>query len=169
MSDINPEGSGYEQLKARQTLAEVLETVLSFEQTAYAFYSALTEKVSKRLRPLVKELAEEEQQHCLLFEDLKNNPAVRAVIAQRIKTPENDHKFSDYIHMPELDENPDDQSILQYAIGREHAAMEQYDGLAQESPNAVLKDTFTWLAQEELAHKKELEKRYYQLVYLSHE
>lgn len=160
------EGSGgYNLLKEKKTIAEILETAMSFERTARDFYTLLVDKVEKPLRALVQELADEEALHYQMFEELKDNPVVHEHINQRINTPANDHKFSDYIHLPDIGENPDDQSILQYALGREHAAMEQYQALAREVPEGPLRDVFAYLAQEELEHKKELEKRYYEIVH----
>jgi len=138
---------------------------MSFERTARDFYAALVDRVNKPLRALVQELADEEALHYQMFEELKDNPVVHEYIDQRIGTPANDHKFSDYIHLPDIGANPDDQSILQYALGREHAAMQQYQALAREVPEGPLKDVFSYLAQEELEHKKELEKRYYEIVH----
>jgi rubrerythrin len=168
MSDNTPphEGhSGYSLLRERKTIAEILATAMSFEKTARDYYSALIDKVSKPIRDLVQELAEEEAKHYATFEALKNNPEVQQHINDSIQTPASDHRFSDYIQLPELPEKPDDQSILQYALGREHTAMEQYLALAKEVPEGPLQDVFRFLAQEELEHKKELEKRYYETVH----
>ena len=48
-----------------------------------------------------------------------------------VDTPASDGRFSDCVHLPDLGDNPDDQAVLQYALGREHAAMEQYRSLAE--------------------------------------
>jgi rubrerythrin len=168
MSSTSGEGGGsrgYQRLKSHQTLGEVLETAMSFEQSAQEFYTHLLERVSKPLRSLVQELADEEQEHYALFQQLKHNPDVTEHINEHIRTPSSDHRFSNYIHLPDLGEHPDDQTVLQYALGREHAAMEQYTALAAETPAGPLKDTFAFLAQQELEHKKELEKRYYEIVH----
>jgi rubrerythrin len=143
----------------------VLEVAMSFEQTAHRFYSALVDRVSKPLRDLVEDLAEEEARHYKLFEDLAQREDVRAHIQDRITTPPSDHKFSNYVHLPDLGDDPDDQAILQYAMGREHAAMEQYGTLAAEAPAGPIRDLFAFLAAEETEHKRDLEKRYYALVH----
>lgn len=167
MSDSpNAEGhSGYERLQKTQTIAEILQTAMSFEKSAHEFYSALVHKVSKPMRALVQELADEEALHLQMFQELHDNPVVHEYVSERICSPANDHRFSDYIHLPDLDDSPDDQGILQYALGREHAAMEQYSALAQEVPAGPLQDVFRFLAQEELEHKKELEKHYYEIIH----
>lgn len=168
MSDTpsHPEGkSGYDHLRAQKTIAEILEMAMSFEKSAQTYYNSLLDKVSKPLRAMVQELAEEEARHYASFLELKNNPSVQEHINVRIQIPASDHRFSDYIRLPELPEKPDDQSILQYALGREHTAMEQYQALSKEVPEGPLQDVFRFLAQEELEHKKELEKRYYETVH----
>ncbi len=158
-------GSGYRKLKEKTSLGEILQTASSFEEAAYNFYASLKDKVSKPLRPLVQELVEEEQRHYELFQELSQRPDVQSRVAEEIKTPPSDHRFSDYIQVPELGDFPDDQAILQYALGREQAAMEQYASLAEDTPAGPIQDLFRYLANEELEHKKELEKRYYALVH----
>lgn len=157
--------SAYEVLKAKKTLGEILDVAISFERTARDFYTSLIPKVSKRIRYLVEELAQEEQQHFDMFSALRARPDVEAHIKDQITTPASDRRFSDCIHLPDLGENPDDQSVLQYALGREHAAMEQYRSLAESTPEGPARDLFLFLANEETKHKNELEKRYYEIVH----
>ena len=157
--------SGIELLRSKQTLREILEVAIQFEKTARDFYSGLAPKVSKRIRYLVEELAEEEQRHFDLFTALMANPEIEDQLSQRIETPPSNHRFSDAIHIKDLGDNPDDQSILQYAMAREHAAMEQYTTLAGEVQDGPVKDLFTYLSHEETEHKNELEKIYYEIVH----
>jgi rubrerythrin len=84
-----------------------------------------------------------------------------------VPTSNSTYPFADYVHLLELGDFPDDQSLLQYAMGREQAAMEQYGALARETPEGPIRELFQYLADEELSHKAELEKRYYELVYPS--
>jgi rubrerythrin len=167
MSEITEyrEGNGASRLRERRTIGEILKTTTDFEKAARDFYAGLGDRVSKPLRELAHELAEEEQRHYDLLRSLAAREDVLAYVGERIRTPSSDHRFCDYVHLPELDDMPDDQSILQYAMGREQAALEQYSSLARETPEGPIRDLFQFLAQEELAHKGELEKRYYELVY----
>lgn len=157
--------NSYEKLQSKKTLAEILDVAISFEKTARDFYKNLIPKVSKNIRYLVEELAKEEQQHFDLFTSLKENPEVQKQLDARIKTPVEDHKFSDYVQLIDLGDNPDDQTILQYAVAREDAAMKQYEELAKNTPEGILKDTFRFLAIEEAEHKLDLEKKYYKLAW----
>jgi len=167
MNKINKEGhsKSYKKLQDTKKLDEILTIAISFEKTARDFYTNMIPKVSKNIRYIVEELAEEEQQHFDLFTKLKNNPEVQKQLDKKVKTPTENHKFSDYVQLLDLGENPDDQSILQYAVAREDAAMKQYQDLANNTPEGQLKDTFQFLAIEEAEHKLELEKKYYELVH----
>jgi len=158
-------GEDYKSLKEMVTIGEILETAIAFEQSAFNFYSTLKDKVSKRLRPLVQELANEEQSHLDLFQTLSKHPELENHIADLIEVPPSDHRFSDYILLPKPDDFRDEQAILQYALGREQVAMQQYDSLAKETPPGPIQDLFRFLANEELEHKKELEKWYYEIVH----
>jgi len=163
----HPEGHvhGRDRLRNSQTVGEILETAISFERTARDFYRDLAPKVSKRIRWLVEELAEEEQRHFDLFGELMQRDDIHAQIQARIATPAADNKFSDCIHLPDLGDDPDDQTVLQYALGREHAAMEQYRELAQTTAPGPVRELFIFLADEETQHKAELEKLYYEIVH----
>lgn len=156
---------GRDQLRSSKTLAEILETATRFEQTARDFYRGLAPRVSKRIRWLVEELAEEEQRHYELFSELIKRDDLDEQIRTRVATPAADPRFSDGIHLPELGDRPDDQTVMQYALGREHAAMEQYRELAESTAPGPIKDLFSFLANEETQHKAELEKLYYEIVH----
>ena len=155
----------YERIRGKKTLKEILEVATEFERTARDFYTDLMPKVSKQIRYLVEELAQEEQEHYDLFIALADNPEIETEILKEVATPASDHRFSDAIHLPDLGEKPDDQAVLQYAMGREHAAMEQYTALAESAEPGPIKELFQFLANEETQHKAELEKLYYEVVH----
>ena len=164
-SDKHSESHGHELLRSKESLREVLQVAIQFEQTAFNFYNDLIPKVSKNIRYLVEELAEEEKEHARLFTELMENPAIEQQLCEEITLPPSNGQFSDAIHSKDLGENPDDQSILQYALSRENAAMEQYSALANEVSAGPMKDLFVFLSQQETEHKNELEKLYYEIVH----
>jgi rubrerythrin len=159
------EGNGYQRLKAQSSLKDILAVATEFERTARDFYAELAPRVSKQIRYLVQELAEEEQRHFDLFSELQSRPDIDELVQQKVETPASDRRFSDCIHLPELGDKPDDQAVLQYALGREHAAMEQYHSLADSTQPGPIHDLFRFLANEETQHKSELEKVYYEIVH----
>lgn len=157
--------AAYERIRAKKTLSEILEVATSFEKTAWDFYTALIPKVSKNLRYLVEDLANEEKEHYEMFHNLSRMPNISSHIQDQVQTPVEDHRFSDYVQVPDLGDHPDDQTILQYAMGREDAAMKQYRELADSTEPGPVHDVFAYLANEETKHKRELEVLYYETVY----
>ncbi len=155
----------FKKLKSLTSLREVLEVAIEFERTARDFYADLAPKVSKDMRYLIEELATEEQEHVELFKVLLERADLEQDLEIEVERPASDRKFSDCIHVPDLGENPDDQTVLQYALSREQTAMEQYTTLAEETPPGPLHDLFQFLANEELEHKNELEAIYYEIIH----
>lgn len=156
---------GYDRIKSKTTLKEVLEVATSFEATARDFYTSLIPKVSKKLRWLVEELAEEEAGHYRMFMELAARDDIADQIGAEVMVPASDRKFSDAVLLPNLGEHPDDQTLLRYALGREHTAMEQYRALADSTQPGPIHDLFVFLANEETKHKNELEQLYYEVVH----
>lgn len=155
----------FKKLKSLTSLREVLEVAIEFERTARDFYTDLAPKVSKDMRYLVEELAAEEQEHVEMFKVLLERADLEHDLEIKVERPASDRKFSDCIHVPNLGENPDDQTVLQYALSREQTAMEQYTTLAEETPPGPLHDLFQFLANEEMEHKNELEAIYYEIIH----
>lgn len=154
-----------QRLQSKTTLKEILEVATEFERTARDFYTDLIPKVHKSIRYLVEELAAEEQEHYDLFTQMAARDDLEQQLKAEVERPASDHKFSDCIHLPDLGEQPDDQAVLQYALRREHAAMEQYHALTQGTEAGPIHDLFLYLANEETKHKNELEKLYYATVH----
>ncbi len=165
MTDTEGDKTAYERIREKKTLKDILAVAASFEESARDFYRDLASKVGKNLRWLVEELADEEQRHADLFSKLAEQPDLEAQLKRKVEVPATDSRFSDCIHLPDLGEHPDDQAILQYALGREDIAMKHYRSLAQRTEPGPIRDLFLFLAQEETEHKRELEKVYYELIH----
>lgn len=159
------ESSSYEKIRSMTTLKDVLEVATFFEQSARDFYTDLIPKVSKNFRWLAEELAKEEQGHYDLFTNLSRRDDIADAIKAKVERPVTDGQFADAVMTPDLGERPDDQSVLQYAMGREHLAMTHYRALADTTEPGPIKDLFEYLANEEAKHKEELEKLYYETVH----
>lgn len=153
------------ELAKMQSLEQILETATAFEASARDFYTELAPRVSKRIRWLVEELAAEEQEHHRLFSSLAEKTRNSDSLKIKVETPQSDGRFTDCLHLPDLGEHPDDQDVLQYALGREQAAMEQYRALADSTAPGDIHDLFAFLANEETKHKAELEKLYYEMIH----
>lgn len=162
---MNEGTHGIDLLLGKTNLGEILAVATSFEASARDFYTDLIPKVSKRIRYLVEELAAEEQDHHTLFRNLAERNDLAKQIQAEVQRTANDSRFSDCIHLPELGDEPDDQAVLQYALGREHAAMLHYAELAETTPEGPIRDLFRYLASEETRHKLALEKLYYETIH----
>ncbi|MBS1203057.1 MAG: putative Rubrerythrin [Chromatiaceae bacterium] len=162
---IEGEQSSYERIKAKTSLKEILEVACSFEASARDFYTDLIPKVSKNFRWLAEELSKEEQGHYDLLSGLAARKDIADQIKAEVRTPASNTKFSDAVHLPDLGPKPDDQAVLQFAMGREHIAMEHYQSLAESTEDGPIKELFVFLANEETKHKAELEKLYYETVH----
>lgn len=154
-----------DRLRQTSSVSDILAMATGFESAARDFYTGLVPKVSKRIRYLVEELAAEEQKHFDLLTALNARTDIAEQVKLRIQQPASDSKFSDGLHLPNLGDNPDDQTVLQYAMGREHIAMTHYTELAQTAPAGPIRELFQFLSSEETTHKLELEKLYYETVY----
>jgi len=165
MIEIEGAQGAYARIKSKKTLKEILEVASSFEESARNFYRDLSPKVGKNVRWVVEELAQEEQRHYDMLTELAARGDIEAQVQAEIATPVTDGRFSDAVHIPDLGESPDDQAVLQYAMGREHLAMEHYRHLADGTQPGPLHDLFEFLANEETKHKVELEKVYYEVVH----
>lgn len=163
---MRSDSHGMEVLRSKTTLKDILQVAAGFEAAARDFYTELIPKVSKPLRYLVEELAKEEVEHHQLFTTLAAREDLEQQIQAEISRTACDSRFSDCLHLPDLGDHPDDQAVLQYAMGREQAAMEHYSELAETSPAGPIRDLFIYLAAEETRHKLELEKLYYEVVHL---
>ena len=161
----NKEAEAIAELRSKTSLREILEVATRFEATARDFYADLAPKVSKRIRYLVEELATEEQGHFDLFTQLAQRTDLADQLQTELTRTAADSRFSDCIHLPALGERPDDQAVLQYAMGREHAAMQHYSELARTAPEGPIQELFQFLASEETQHKLQLEKLYYEIVH----
>ena len=162
---MNEGTHGIDLLLGKTNLGEILAVATSFEASARDFYTDLIPKVSKRIRYLVEELAAEEEDHHRLFRNLAARDDLVQQIQAEVQRTANDSRFSDCIHLPELGDEPDDQAVLQYALGREHAAMLHYAELAETTPEGPIRDLFRYLASEETRHKLALEKLYYETIH----
>jgi len=162
---IEGEQSSYQRIKSKTSLKEILEVACSFEASARDFYTDLIPKVSKNFRWLAEELAKEEQGHYDLLSGLAARKDIADQIRAEVRTPASNTKFSDAVHLPDLGPKPDDQAVLQFAMGREHLAMEHYQSLAESTEEGPIKELFVFLANEETKHKADLEKLYYETVH----
>jgi rubrerythrin len=69
-----------QRLKNKTSLKEILDVATEFERTARDFYQQMIPKVSKKIRYIVEDLAEEEQEHFDLFTRLSERADIQEEI-----------------------------------------------------------------------------------------
>lgn len=157
-------GNRYQQMINARSLGEIIATAMSFEKSAHDFYAGLIERASEDIRPLVRELAEEEAEHYRQFEELSRKPDLEAYLEQQVAVPACEDRYAAFIESDKLAGEFDGVELLRYAIAREEAAMMQYLSLAEETEFAAASKLFRMFGCEELKHKLELEVRLHRML-----
>lgn len=139
-------------MRSDMTIAEALETAMEFELASLRFYRSLAPKVREEVRPLVRELAEEERRHYRLLVELARDAAFAEHLRTSIERPSTSDELASFISLPALPNDPIDDDILEYAEAREQIAREHYGYLAEITPSGPLRDLFALLRDEESKH-----------------
>jgi rubrerythrin len=146
------------------TVEGIIQRAIQVEEDACNFYIGASEMVKlPHVKDMLNELAGEEVKHKEKLEKLLAGDIEQVIAAKRSQKIE-DLKLADYLVATPLDENATIQDVLMTAMQREKSAHEFYNlmaGLASE----VVKETFEFLAQEELGHKNKVEVLYDDIVY----
>jgi len=141
-----------------ETVNEILDRAIKVEEESYRFYMDLIKIVKfTNVKETLKFLAEEELNHKKLLEGVKQGKTL-------VINPPKDLKLSD--HLPkktEMDENADIADILELAMSRERSEYEFYKKM--EEVSETNKELFSFLAQQEIAHKAKIEEIYDEIVY----
>ncbi len=141
-----------------ETVNEILDRAIKVEEESYRFYMDLIKIVKfTNVKETLRFLAQEELNHKKLLEGVKQGKTL-------IINPPRDLKLSD--HLPkktEVDENADIADILELAMSRERSEYEFYKKM--EEVSETNKELFSFLAQQEIAHKAKIEEIYDEIVY----
>jgi rubrerythrin len=146
------------------SLEQVLETAMAFEAAAHRFYRELAEKVREEIRPLVRELANEEERHYEQLRSLVRNENLVDHLLKRIDSPPTLPAFDALVCIPELPDDPIDEDVLTYAAHRERIAYEHYGYLAETTPAGPVQALFQLLRDEEVGHISALQAREVELL-----
>ena len=135
------------------TLVDALIMAVEFELSAFQLYRDLAERLDPDVQSIVLGLAAEKRgRHellCVLVcsNDLKHELDSRVVIPRSIG------QFSTYLDPIEIPEDAMEDSVLDYAEGRERAGYMHYNYLAQAVPPGRLQEIFVYLREEEKQHE----------------
>jgi rubrerythrin len=135
---------------------EILDFAIQNEQNAADLYDNLARRTtSAAARAEFEQFADEERGHKAKLIRVKSGKKLLDA-EQSVQ----DLKISDYTVDVELDDEPDYQSVLLFAMKQEKVAFKLYSDLARIAPTAELKELLLGLAQEEAKHKLRFEIEY---------
>ena len=153
MSEVG-ETSAPDLQKSGITLREILDVAMGFEQAANRFYLGLRDRVGADVRPLVDELAQEEQRHYELLAQLAADENLASQLAVTTLPPgPADASFRAYVTIAPLGDDPEADELLDYAANRERVAHEHYAYLAEVATPGPVQALFRHLRDEEKRHE----------------
>jgi len=142
------------------TLPEIIQFAIDKEKNAQAFYrSAAGLSQYPGISPLFAELADEEQKHEKLLEDMDRAASLPEATG---KVP--DLKISDYLVDLTFYPNMKYQEVMILAMKNEEKSMKFYSAWSEKASQADHKKLFAHLAEEEAKHKYRLESIYDQEI-----
>jgi rubrerythrin len=137
------------------TFEDIVRQAIRKEADAALFYQMASERAKPGMDKMFKELAEEEQRHRKMLEDLDMSQ-LRSYEFHEVA----DLKISEYLEDVPYSKDMDYQDILRYAMKSEEKARDFYLLSAERCEDSELKKFFQMLAQEEAKHKLTFEKMY---------
>ena len=137
------------------TFEDIVRQAIRKEADAALFYQMASERAKPGMDKMFKELAEEEQRHRKMLEELDMSQ-LRSYEFHEVV----DLKISEYLEDVPYSKDMDYQDILRYAMKSEEKARDFYLLCAERCEDTELKKFFQMLAQEEAKHKLTFEKMY---------
>ena len=145
-------------------IQQILKMAIQREIDAFALYSQAAEAAADTpARLILQDLAAQEVGHRRRLEALLAGKVFRTISrAQEKKVV--DLKITDYLVEEPLAADSDLQDVLIVAGKREKSSHELYAALAEVAEDEDTRKVFHFLANEEAAHKNQVETLYEQLV-----
>jgi len=138
------------------TVSDVIDFAIGQEEKAAGFYRQFaTIAEHPGVKKMCAEMAEEEDGHKRILEDLKAGLPMKEIV-----DTVTDLKISDYVRSFHLDPNADHQQLLAAAMQSEARAERLYLDLASRCTPPEIKEVLLRLAAEEGGHKDAFEQEY---------
>jgi len=142
----------------KTTVDEILDFAIAAEKAAKSFYLDLAGKMDNdAMKQVFEDLAEQEENHRILLEGVKQGKAIEAEEVA-------DLKIADYVVDVEPRPDMNYQEAITLAMKREKAAFAMYTRLAESTRKGEVRRTFQMLAREEAKHKLYFETEYDRVV-----
>ena len=143
-----------------KTLSDLLEIAIQHEVSSQKFYQDSLEKTSDpKVQQFLKSLIEEEQGHeriLISIKEMEIYDGSLPIDENSLKNARESHS----IDIPELSPDPKLEEIYEIALKRETKAHNIFNQMASTVDNDELIELFENLAEEELNHHKNIDKKY---------
>lgn len=147
------------------TIEAILNRAIEMEVKAARLYEdAASRSATEPIRDRLLELAAQEWGHKAKLEEILAGNVSWALRRAKVEAVP-DLRLSDYLAGGSLDADADYQDILLFAAGREKAARDFYQAMAEQVDDELIQGVFEMLAAEEQRHKYLLEKTYEEIAY----
>lgn len=139
-------------------LDDVIDIAIEREESAYAFYRDLHDRVEDATaRETLDFLSREEKKH----RDFLVNYREGRVGSGGLRMAEFiDYKIAEHLDAPDIEENMESKDVYLVAAHRELNAYNFYRSLAEMHPQGEVKDILLRIASEEMKHKEKVEYLY---------
>jgi rubrerythrin len=141
---------------AKEELQTVLDQAITREEDSHQVYAAaLSQTEDPAARAMLTDLVREEQRHGALLRDIKLDRIESAEM-----NPVRDLGISQYLHESGTLKGASLQDVVIFAMKREERAQQFYDTMCGAVADPHLRRLFEMLANEEMRHKRWLERFY---------
>ena len=140
----------------KETLESILKKAIDKEKDAYTVYKEVADNTkNEKVKAVLNALAEKEQKHIQVIEDFD----MKMLKKQEIEINETCRQWiAEYFISSDetLGSDSEFKDVFMYAAKREKKSFEFYSCMSKLVDDPKLKKLFSWLAQEESKHEKDL-------------
>ncbi len=140
----------------KETIESILKKAIDKEKDAYTVYKEVADNTkNEKVKTVLNALAEKEQKHIQVIENFD----IKMSKEQEIEINETSRQWiAEYLISTDekLGNDSEFKDVFIYAAKREKKSFEFYSLMSKLVDDPKLKKLFSWLAQEESKHEKDL-------------
>ena len=140
----------------KETIESILKKAIDKEKDAYTVYKEVADNTkNEKVKTALNALAEKEQKHIQVIEGFD----IRMLKEQETEINETSRQWiAEYFISTDekLGNDSEFKDVFMYAAKREKKSFEFYNCMSKLVDDPKLKKLFSWLAQEESKHEKDL-------------
>jgi len=139
-------------------MADLIDTAIQREETAYEFYMDILGKIDDAgVKDTLEWIANEELKHKAFLVNFRDGNYTTDRFQKREATY---YKIAEHLDEPETQQGMKNEDVYLVAAHRESRSHKFYSEFANLQPDGEVKDVLEKMAQEELKHKEKMEYLY---------